>query len=291
MSYFGGYPSMAIAGLGDPWGGGSQAASGLAPSHPAVYQTTATMPILYTMPYTSTMAATSHLAPSIYSPFTTFGMGAMSSSSAKPAPKIYRLALTGGPCGGKSTMMRMLNKSLEENGYAFYCAPEVPTILISGGAAYPGHDGGQKLIEFETALIKLQLQMEDSFLQIAATSDKPSIVIMDRGLLDISAYLPPEQWAQVLAANGLDEAVLAARYDMVLHLVTAADGAEKFYTTDNNQARTETAEQARELDKKMQQSWASHGNVTVVDNSTSFDQKCQRCVDAILCNLASWQSA
>ena len=33
------------------------------------------------------------------------------------------------------------------------------------------------------------------------------------------------------------------RYDAVFHLVTAAQGAERFYTLENNQARSETPEQ------------------------------------------------
>ena len=111
------------------------------------------------------------------------------------------------------------------------------------------------------------------------------MIVVDRGLLDISAYLPQAQWAEVLAANGLAEGELAARYDMVCHLVTAADGAEEFYTTANNAARTETAEQARELDAKVRAAWAAHSNVAVIDNSTAFKEKCQRCVDAVLASV------
>ena len=41
------------------------------------------------------------------------------------------------------------------------------------------------------------------------------------------------------------------RYDMVLHLVTAADGAANYYTTENNQARYETVEEAVDIDGKL----------------------------------------
>ena len=37
---------------------------------------------------------------------------------------------------------------------------QVPTILLSGGCTYPGSDGGPLLMALETAIIKLQLQME-----------------------------------------------------------------------------------------------------------------------------------
>ena len=39
------------------------------------------------------------------------------------------------------------------------------------------------------------------------------------------------------------------RYDAVFHLVTAAQGAERFYTLENNQARSETPQQVREVEK------------------------------------------
>jgi Tfp pilus assembly protein PilE len=38
------------------------------------------------------------------------------------------------------------------------------------------------------------------------------------------------------------------RYDVVLHLVTAADGAEKFYTLENNAARYEDVPTAIKVD-------------------------------------------
>lgn len=40
------------------------------------------------------------------------------------------------------------------------------------------------------------------------------------------------------------------RYDAVIHLVSAANGAEEFYDIDNNPARWETVEIAKKLDVK-----------------------------------------
>jgi hypothetical protein len=47
---------------------------------------------------------------------------------------------------------------------------------------------------------------------------------------------------------------------MVIHMVTAADGAEAFYTNSNNSARGETVDQAKEMDKKTQNAWIHHQN-------------------------------
>ena len=43
------------------------------------------------------------------------------------------------------------------------------------------------------------------------------------------------------------------RYDQIIHMVSAAIGAEAFYQLANNAVRSETIEQARELDGKAAQ--------------------------------------
>lgn len=49
-------------------------------------------------------------------------------------------------------------------------------------------------------------------------------------------------------ANGMDELSLRdGRYDGIFHLVTAARGAEENYSLDNNEARTESVEVARDV--------------------------------------------
>jgi hypothetical protein len=52
-------------------------------------------------------------------------------------------------------------------------------------------------------------------------------------------------------------------------LETAANGAEKFYTGENNEARYESIEEARVLDKKLIDAWTGHPYYFVVDNKTS----------------------
>jgi predicted ATPase len=213
-----------------------------------------------------------------------------SASASVPAvarSNCFTVALTGGPCGGKSSSLEVFSDALRAKGYDVYTVPEVPTILIKGGCQYPGADGGEKLMQFEIGLIRLQMQIEDSFFRIAASTGRPSVVVMDRGLIDIAAYLPNKQWEELLAANAVTEADLASRYNMVLHLTTAAKGAEKFYTTANNHARTETPEEARLLDAKMVENWArAHGNVLVIDNAGTFDDKVARASAAVVKNVA-----
>ena len=198
---------------------------------------------------------------------------------------VVRIALTGGPCAGKSSSMKSLTEALHKLGYDVFFVPEAPTLLMNGGCRYPGLEGGSQLMDFEVALMSLQLQLERSFALVAASTDRPSVLIMDRGLMDIKAYVPEATWRELLQRMGLTEELLLARYDAVLHLVTAADGAERFYTlemAEGTSARSETPAQARELDARVRTCWSGHPKHFAVDNSTSFQNKLQRATDYVV---------
>ena len=73
----------------------------------------------------------------------------------------------------------------------------------------------------------------------------------DRGVLDGSAYCSPEMWHQIMddcGYNGVN--LIEKRYEAIVHMVTAAEGAEKFYNL-SNEARFETVEEAVARDKKL----------------------------------------
>ena len=70
-------------------------------------------------------------------------------------------------------------------------------------------------------------------------------------------------------------------YDAVFHLVTAAKGAQEFYTTANNSARTETVEEAAELDDKLISAWTGHPHFRVIDNTTTFEDKMKKLIAEI----------
>jgi nucleoside-triphosphatase THEP1 len=53
--------------------------------------------------------------------------------------KLFRVVLTGGPCGGKSSSLVSLKDTLRRKGYRVMTMPEIPTILMSNGAQFPGN--------------------------------------------------------------------------------------------------------------------------------------------------------
>ena len=53
-------------------------------------------------------------------------------------------------------------------------------------------------------------------------------------------------------------------YLQVIHMITAAKGAEKFYTLENSTSRSEDLDTARMLDTKAAEAWVGHPNVDSV---------------------------
>lgn len=72
------------------------------------------------------------------------------------------------------------------------------------------------------------------------------------------------------------------RYDGILHLVTAADGAEDFYENQTNEARYENIEQAKQQDERLRKAYFGHAKWFMIDNkhSKNFDDKINRCLEA-----------
>lgn len=102
--------------------------------------------------------------------------------------------------------------------------------------------------------------------------------------MDGKAYVSENVWQAILDEYGWNEIYLRdSRYDAVIHMVTAADGAEKFYDLDTNEARYEDIEKAVEVDKKLQKNWSGHSQLCLIDNNVpSFDEKTKKAERTVL---------
>lgn len=134
----------------------------------------------------------------------------------------------------------------------------------------------------QNTVMDMQLTIEDSFERILRAKGKPGVLLCDRGLMDGAAYMDPQAWEEFLRKRNTSAAeIREGRYNAVFHLVTAADGAEAYYTLENNEARTETAEEARSLDQLTRKAWIGHPKLFVLDNSTDFEGKLNKLVDIV----------
>lgn len=198
----------------------------------------------------------------------------------KSERQITKIAITGGPCAGKSTALSWINEEFTKKGYKVLFIPETATELITGGVAPWTCETD---IDFQTAILKLQLAKEKIFEEVSQHlyDAQKVLIVCDRGALDGKAYIEKHNFDKILNNLHLTETQLKDSYDAVFHLVTAAKGASEFYTLANNSARTETIEEAIANDDKIISAWTGHSHFRVIDNSTDFKKKMQRFVTEI----------
>lgn len=190
---------------------------------------------------------------------------------------IKKIVLTGGPCAGKTTAMSWIQNNLEKEGYKVLFVPEAATEVINVGIK-PAEVGVEI---FQRALLKLQIEKEKIYEEAAKRMDTDKILIVcDRGLLDSKAYMDEEEYNKIINDYGISFEDAKERYDAVFHLVTAAKGVKDFYNLDN-EARTETIEEACALDDKTLNAWTGHSRLRVIDNSTDFSAKMNRLLEEI----------
>lgn len=193
---------------------------------------------------------------------------------------IHKIVITGGPCAGKSTALSWIQAEYTKKGYAVLFIPESPTELILSGISLATM---ASRLDFQKAILTNQLNKEKLFEDAAKrieTSDKV-LIVCDRGALDGKAYVDKVEFNQLLNMVGTSEVELRDSYDAVFHLVTAAKGAEAFYTKETNAARMENIEEAVVADDKTLAAWAGHPHLRVIDNSTGFEDKIRRLIKEI----------
>ncbi|MGZ3725888.1 MAG: ATP/GTP-binding protein [Pseudobdellovibrio sp.] len=181
--------------------------------------------------------------------------------------KNIKVAITGGPSGGKTTLIDSLKK---EYAGRLKVVPEAASILYKGGfprvKSYDGFYHAQK------AIYATQKELEDLRCKI----HPDALIVCDRGSLDALAYWPdkPEHFFKVMNTSIENE---VARYNWVIHLDTAR---EPDYDL-SNEIRTESFMEALALNEKIKQSWSVHPRRIVINSEQDFFSKMKRAVDVI----------
>jgi len=193
------------------------------------------------------------------------------------------IVLTGGPCSGKSSSLAYLTEKLSDHGFMVFVVPETATLITSTGIDRRKMDRTKQVVMFEETILDMQLAFEETYKK-AVTGifpDRRKVILLDRGIMDIKAFIPHKDFRAMLEKRGLSEVNVRDRYNGVIHLVTAADGAEEYYTGANNAARIETPDEARSIDKKTIESWLGHPHFKIIDNRTDFEGKIKRTFETI----------
>jgi len=194
-------------------------------------------------------------------------------------PSITKIAVTGGPCAGKTTALASIQTAFSRLGYKVITVPEPATELISNGVT-PWECSSAE--EYQWCQMSVQITRERAFERAARGMKEDKILIVcDRGMLDNRCYMTEEEFQRVIADLGYTEAELCDSYDAVFHLVSAAKGAAEFFGTDTNAARYESLEEAAALDDHFIESWTGHPYLRIIGNETNFEDKIKRLISEI----------
>ena len=147
-------------------------------------------------------------------------------------------------------------------------APKEGTVYVQSVSAITGVGpaGRAPFREFERAILTLQITWEEAFEHVAETMEgtAPVLILCDRGIPEIAAYMEQDQYLQILHDAGLTAESAKETYDAAIHLVSVVDGAPDLYTTDNNEQRYETPEIALRQELRIRECWDGYARRSVI---------------------------
>jgi len=181
-----------------------------------------------------------------------------------------RIALTGGPCSGKTSIVHQIKQKFTK----VVSLPESATMLLSGG--FP-RDKAEPIAHvcFQTAVFQVQTQLENVFDLL----HPGKVQVVDRGTIDGAAYWPggPQGFFESLKTT---KAQQLQRYSHVVFL--DSPDAETFEQKKReNPCRSENYEQTVTLSEKTFSIWKDHPRITRVCFHPAFEDKIKRVFDII----------
>jgi len=173
-------------------------------------------------------------------------------------PTFTTIALTGGPCAGKTTVLDVLRVTY---GDSLVVMPEIATMLLENGFPRPGIEvppSDEWFRSFQRAVLPTQKSMEEQYRSIAQAK-QANLVVFDRGLIDGAAYMPEGEDAYLKMFN-ITKAEAYARYDSVIHLSSVATVSADLWNSlkETNSIRYETVDEACERDQRLRDIWRDH---------------------------------
>lgn len=175
----------------------------------------------------------------------------------------FRIVLTGGPGGGKTTAADLYRREI---GDRVVIVPESATLLYSGGFPRSMREDVQKVAQ--KAIYQIQVCLE----QAQAIEYESRVLLCDRGTVDGAVYWPghSDDFFENVGTTFEDE---LDRYDAVVFFETAAVGGISI--EGGNPMRIESVDRAVELDSKLRNLWQHHKNFIFIPHNNSFFRKVQ----------------
>lgn len=182
---------------------------------------------------------------------------------------IRRIAVTGAPGAGKTTLWRTLS---DVHGEALVPVPEVATLMFQH--VFPPVRDEDERCALQRAVFHVQRALEQVH---AARARDRQILLCDRGTVDGGGYWPTGHVAffEAMATSWQHE---LARYDAVLFLETAAVGG--LAIDEGNPTRHEDLATAVAIHARLRDVWAEHPNFLYVPHAARLADKITQGSDA-----------
>ena len=187
----------------------------------------------------------------------------------RPRRILQVIAVTGGPGGGKTELLRAIASD----------AALAPVASLSEEAIH-----GMRFVrmspraaEFQCALVAIQAATEDSVMRALAGSGK-QVLLSHRGTLDPCAFWQSfgnsrESFFEMTVTTLEDH---YRRYDMVIHMESAAVRVPEAYLRHPAAHRPEDVAQAALLDRYLAELWGGHPRYVKIEGMPDFEEKMAR---------------
>lgn len=183
--------------------------------------------------------------------------------------EIIRVALSGGPCSGKTSCIESIKAHYEGKGIPVFVCAESATEVINDGVSR------DDMLDFELAVatnqIKNENMLDDSISSIEA---EKVLAIYDRGLTDCFGYV--DDIAELEKRVGISRVESWSRYDAVMIL----DSADDYECSD---VRVEDEAQAQQYADSVLSVWLGHPHLRFIKSYPNFDDKISAIIGEIDC--------
>ena len=186
------------------------------------------------------------------------------------APRL--IVVTGGPGAGKTALLEIVRHHFCRH---VAILPESASLLFKGGFPRRPSLAGRRAAQ--RAIVHVQRQLE----RLELDESTGAAVLCDRGTIDGIAYWPgdPTDFWTELGTTPQEE---LARYAAVIHLRPPSSG--NGYNHENP-VRTESAQQAHEIDERILEAWSAHPRRHVIESTHDFMEKVARGLEVIRAEL------
>ncbi len=173
---------------------------------------------------------------------------------------MIKIAITGGPCAGKSSIISELKKHY---GKSVSIVPEVATLLFEEGFPPPNPWTQSWQNRLQNAIALRQLLEEEH-----AQNTNSKLVFCDRGLLDGAAYLSGgiQEFCETFF---IGQKAALKRYTTVIHLESLAtmNPSEYKRLAKTNPNRFEDVKTAQTRELATREVWGNHNNLHILSGN------------------------